>query len=103
MKAHSLYIAKNTSLCDEYENGTITLCSKDEYITRAISFLEYLDSNIAVERLFGRIPEKDAVFCNWGCSWWKLRDELIQKMYKTGSFQGRKCTYLHGAALRGLI
>lgn len=103
VKAHSLYIAKNTILCDEYENGTITLCSKDEYILRAISFLEYLDQNIAVERLFGRIPEKDAVFCNWGCSWWKLRDELIEKMYETESFQGRKCGYLNGAALRGLI
>ena len=102
VKAHSLYIAKNTSLCDDYENGTITLCSKDEYITRAISFLEYLNQNIAVERLFGRIPEKDAVFCNWGYSWWKLRDELIEKMDEMESFQGKKCKYLNGAALRGL-
>ena len=100
VKAHSLYIAKNTSLCDDYENGTITLCSKNDYIHRAISFLEYLDQNIAVERLFGRIPEKDAVFCNWGYSWWKLRDELIGEMNESGTFQGRKCNYLNGAALR---
>ena len=100
VKAHSLYIAKNTSLCDDYENGTITLCSKEEYMIRAISFLEYLNPDIAVERLFGRIPEKDAVFCNWGYSWWKLRDELIAKMNEEHSFQGKQCSYLGGTALK---
>ena len=73
VKIHSLYIAKNTVLCEAYENGTISLCSKEEYIDRLIAFLSYLSPDIAVERLFSRIPEEDAVFCNWGTSWWKLR------------------------------
>jgi len=49
--------------------------------------------------MFSRIPEKDAVFCNWGCSWWRLRDELLQKMEEEGRYQGRCCDYLNGAAL----
>ena len=102
VKLHSLYIAKNTRLCEAYENGTITLCSKEEYITRAITFLEYLNPEIAVERLFSRIPENDAVFCNWGTSWWKLKDELLSTMQKTDSYQGKMYHYLHGAALRSL-
>ena len=85
-----------------YENGTITLCSKEDYITRAITFLEYLNPEIAVERLFSRIPENDAVFCNWGTSWWKLKDELLSTMQKTDSYQGKMYHYLHGAALRSL-
>ena len=102
VKIHSLYIAKNTRLCEDYENGTITLCSKEDYITRAITFLEYLNPEIAVERLFSRIPENDAVFCNWGTSWWKLKDELLNTMQKTDSYQGKMYHYLHGAALRSL-
>lgn len=102
VKLHSLYIAKNTRLCEAYENGTITLCSKEEYITRAITFLEYLNPEIAVERLFSRIPEKDAIFCNWGTSWWKLKDELLNKMKEQCSYQGKKYQYLHGAALKAL-
>ena len=102
VKLHSLYIAKNTRLCEAYENGTITLCSKEEYITRAITFLEYLNPEIAVERLFSRIPENDAVFCNWGTSWWKLKDELLSTMQKADSYQGKMYHYLHGAALRSL-
>lgn len=102
VKVHSLYIAKNTQLCREYENGTIAICSKDEYLHRLCLFLDYLSPDIAVERLFSRIPEKDAVFCNWNCSWWRLKDELLVTMQKEGHFQGRYFHYLNGAALRNL-
>lgn len=100
VKVHSLYIAKNTLLCEAYENGTITLCSKEEYLLRLMAFLENLNPEIAVERLFSRIPEKDCVFSNWGTSWWKLKDELLQKLCAADSFQGKKYNYLHGAALK---
>lgn len=99
VKVHSLYIAKNTRLCEEYENGTITLCSKEEYFRRVTVFLEYLKPRIAVERLFSRIPEKDAVFCNWQTSWWKLKDELEAHMIAGEHYQGRLSGYLDGAAL----
>ena len=100
VKAHSLYIAKNTALCESYEKGRISLCSKDEYLERLAVFLEYLDPQIAVERLFSRVPEKDSVFCNWGCSWWKLRDELLELMADTHSYQGKHFHYLDGSALK---
>lgn len=100
VKAHSLYIAKHTALCDSYEKGTLDLCSKDEYLNRLSEFLEYLSPGIAVERLFSRVPKKDSVFCNWGCSWWKLWDELIECMREKKSYQGKKYDYLNGAALR---
>ena len=102
VKAHSLYIAKNTKLCEAYENGTISLCKKEEYLNRLILFQEYLRPDIAIERLFSRIPEKDAVFCNWDTSWWKLRDELFEMMTERQSHQGKAFHYLNGSALRML-
>lgn len=103
VKLHSLYIAKNTKLSYEYERGTITVCSKEEYLERLIAFLEYLDPAIAVERLFSRVPEKDAVFSNWNTSWWKLQDEAIAKMNSYHTYQGKKFTYLNGNALDKLV
>ena len=102
VKIHSLYIAKNTLLCEAYENGTITICSKEEYLQRLQVFLEFLNPDIAVERLFSRIPEEEAVFCNWETSWWKLKDEFEEKMRADGSFQGKRFSYLKGAALEKL-
>ena len=102
VKIHSLYIAKNTRLCEAYENGTIALCSKEEYIERLIAFLEHLNPEIVVERLFSRVPEKDAVFSNWGTSWWKLKDEVTEKMVSENHYQGKQFHYLNGAALKVL-
>lgn len=100
VKIHSLYIAKNTRLCEDYENGKIILCSKQEYIERLITFLEHLNPEIVIERLFSRVPEKDAVFSNWGTSWWKLKDEVLEQMTKGNHYQGRLFHYLNGAALK---
>ncbi len=98
VKLHSLYIAKNTKLCRQYEDGTIEVCSKEEYIMRLMTFLEYLAPNIVIERLFSRIPEDDAVFSNWNTSWWKLQDEFLEKAKEEDSFQGKRYHYLGGSA-----
>lgn len=103
VKIHSLYIAKNTKLCKQYEDGTINLCSKEEYLERLRCFLEYLSPQIVVERLFSRVPEKDAVFSNWGTSWWKLQDEFLEKMEQHDSYQGKRYHYLNGSALEHLV
>lgn len=100
VKAHSLYIAWNTPLYDAYEAGRFSVCSKEEYLKRAAVFLDYLYPGIAVERLFSRIPKEASAFCNWGCSWWKLQDELLDYMNRNGHVQGRKADYLNGSALR---
>ena len=102
VKLHSLYISPDTRLYEWYQAGEITLCSKEEYFERVITFLEQLPENVAVERLFSRVPEKDAVFSNWGTSWWKLKDELLQKMEAENRYQGKACHYLNGAALKSM-
>ena len=101
VKIHSLYIAKNSLLCDWYKDGKIAVCSKEEYLERLIHFLEYLSPEIAVERLFSRIPEEESIFSNWGVSWWKLKDEFEDRMTDRESFQGKKFYYLNGSALEG--
>lgn len=102
VKLHSLYIPYHTRLCEWYQKGKISICSKEEYYERVITFLEQIPDSIAVERLFSRVPEKDAVFSNWGTSWWKLKEELIQKMQSEERYQGKEFHYLNGAALKML-
>lgn len=103
VKLHSLYIAKNTKLCKQYEDATIELCSKEEYIQRLITFLEYLSPEVVVERLFSRVPEDDAVFSNWSTSWWKLQDMFLEEAERRNSYQGKCFVYLNGSALNKLM
>ena len=99
VKLHSLYLPKNSQLYTEYVNGTIKLCSKEEYMERLTEFLAYLSPEIVVERLFSRVPEEYAAFSNWGTSWWKLRDEFEEIMERKSYEQGCKFHYLNGAAM----
>lgn len=103
VKIHSLYIAKNTKLCRQYEDATIEVCSKEEYLNRLVTFLQYLSPDMVVERLFSRVPEENAVFSNWGVSWWKLQDEFEEIMMEQEGFQGKKFNYLNGSALNNLL
>ena len=102
VKLHSLYIAKNTKLAEQYKEGLFELCSKDEYIERLITFLEYLSPEIVVERLFSRVPADDAEFSNWSTSWWKLQDEVLAKMEQAEAYQGKKFDYCNGSALKSM-
>ncbi len=65
-----------------YKEGQVKLISKEEYKERVITFLEYLDENIIVQRIIGRAPEENTLFVNWNESWWKIRDEIVKKWKK---------------------
>lgn len=99
VKLHSLYIAKNTKMAQQYKEGTIAICSKEEYLQRVLRFLEHISPDMVVERLFSRVPEADAEFSNWNTSWWKLQDELLEQMQLQDSYQGKHFSYLNGSTL----
>ena len=103
VKLHALYIVKNTQMADWYQNGEISLISKEEYIERVVTFLEYLDPSIIIQRLIGRAPESNTVLVNWNNSWWKIKDEIDEFLDKNESFQGKKFKFLDGKILKNLI
>lgn len=103
IKLHALYIVEGTALGEMYKRGEVSLISKDEYIERVITFLEYLDPNIIVQRIIGRAPEENLLFVNWNESWWKIRDEIVSLMEKRNTKQGAKFDYLNGKALKKFV
>lgn len=90
VKLHSLYVIENTVMGTLLKKGELTLLSKDDYIQRVITFLEYLDKNIVVQRLIGRAPKENSLFVNWGISWWKIKEEIETSMLSQGTYQGKK-------------
>lgn len=88
VKVHSLYVLKDTVLGDWHQEKPLDLMTKEAYIDRVIQFLRELDPKITVQRLFGRAPEKDTLFCNWDTSWRKLQNTLDETMIEKGYRQG---------------
>lgn len=100
VKLHSLYIPKGSRLYEQYEHGILTICAKEEYLSRLVEFICHVREDMVIERLFSRVPKEDASFSNWDVSWWKLRDQFDEMMIDGNLIQGCKCDYLNGAALR---
>ena len=78
-------IVKISSIYISFSNFDI---SKFSSIYLVISFLRNLDEKIVLQRLLGRVPEENSLFCNWSTSWWKIRDEILEKMERNNFKQG---------------
>lgn len=100
VKIHSLYIAKNTRMAQQYLAGEFTLDTVENYVEKVATFLAYLKEDIVIQRLVARAPEEETLFCNYGMSWWKIRDMIDEYMEQHGLVQGLYCDYLNGKAVR---
>ena len=100
VKLHSLYVVGGTELGRRYEAGAFTMISLQEYVERVVTFLEYLDPEIVIQRLVGKGPQDNLLFCNWDTSWWKIKDAIDAEFIARNSKQGSKFDYLNGKALR---
>lgn len=90
VKIHALYIVKGTPLGKLYEQGEISMMSLNDYQHRVITFLQHLSPEIVVERVIGRAPEENSLFCNWDTSWWKIRDDIEKTMEEHHYYQGQR-------------
>ncbi|MBS7525484.1 TIGR01212 family radical SAM protein [Fusibacter paucivorans] len=91
VKIHSLYILKHTVLGDMYQRGAIELIDYNAYLERLIKMVRHLPENVVIQRLFGRAPEEDTLFCNWQMSWRKLQNEFEARLEALDVRQGDLC------------
>ena len=103
VKLHSLYIVKGTEFEKMYDNGSLKLLSVTDYVDRCIAFLCHLSPDISIARIIGRAPEKDTRIANFGMSWWKIKDMILEKMETENMHQGDMCNYLGGNAVRKFL
>ena len=103
VKLHALYVVKGTRLAQMYEAGEVELGSCEEYVERAVAFLEYLSPDIALQRLIGRAPEENTLFTNWNKGWWRIRENIEKRMAELDTWQGKRCSYLNGSAVKKFL
>lgn len=92
IKLHQLHIVKGTVMAHQYKKDPdmFTLFSLDEYLDFIVSFLELLNPEIVVERLFGEAPPNIMAGPTWG----GLRNDQVLKriedhLDKKNTWQGR--------------
>ena len=103
VKLHSLYIVKGTALADMYERGEVILSSMEEYMERVILFLSYLRKDIVIQRIVGRASGGNTLTVNGGSPWWDVKKRIDVLMEERQIFQGDRCDYIGGKAVRRFL
>jgi radical SAM protein (TIGR01212 family) len=103
VKLHALYVIKHTVLAQWYDAGQVQMVPVEEYVDRVVTFLEYVRGDIVFQRLIGRAPKEATVFANWGMGWWKIRDMIDAELERRDTWQGKKCDYLCGKAVKKFV
>jgi radical SAM superfamily enzyme len=65
LKIHHLHIVRGTALAAEYTRRAFRVLDYEEYLDLLCEFVERLDKNIIIERMFGEAPLGLLVAPNW--------------------------------------
>lgn len=103
VKIHTLYILKDTQMAKQYQAGEFEMGSVDSYVDRVVDFIRYSSPELVFQRFAGRAPEEETLFCNWGMSWWRVKEMIDKKLEDLNVHQGECCDYLDGSAVRKFI
>ena len=90
LKVHHLHIVRGTALAAEYARRPFRVLGYDEYLDLLCDFVERLDPNIVIERMFGEAPLGLLVAPNWRRNKNDLVLDIKRKFEERDIRQGRK-------------
>jgi len=89
LKIHQLHVVKGTKLAQMYEQEPFQLMDSREYIDLIVKFLERLNPEIVIQRLFGEAPPKVLLAPHWGMRVSQLLQILDRRLEEEDSWQGK--------------
>ncbi len=90
LKIHHLHIVRGTALAAEYTRQPFRVLGHEEYLDLLCDFVERLDPNIVIERLFGEAPFGLLVAPNWRRNKNDLVLDIKRKFEERDVRQGRR-------------
>ncbi len=91
LKLHQLQLIRHTRMAHQYEENPewFHLYNVDEYVDVVIDFMEYLRSDIVIERFVSQSPKDLLIAPQWGLKNYEFTARLLKRMKERGTWQGR--------------
>jgi len=96
VKIHNLYIDRRAPMAADWEAGSITLPTRDEYVASVCDMLERLRPDMVIHRLSGQAPRAYHLAPAWALEKSALLKAITAEMRRRESVQG--CRYRSGGA-----
>ena len=88
LKIHQLQIIKNTPLAGEFAREPFQMPSYEEYLRLVGEFLDRVDPEIVIQRLFATAPDEILIAPVWGRSRHQVLRDIEKSMRDSGFRQG---------------
>jgi uncharacterized protein len=89
LKLHHLHIVRDTEMGIDYQRHPFPLLELADYADLVVDFLERLNPEIWIERLFGSAPEKHLIGPVWGRGKGEIRHHIERRLAERNTYQGR--------------
>lgn len=90
IKLHMLHVLRGT-VCEEmYRRGELAVFEKDDYVSLVCDELEYIPSDIVIQRLTGDGARDALVAPLWSLRKFELLNAVDAELLRRGSFQGMR-------------
>ena len=100
LKIHHLHVVRGTALAAEYARQPFRVLGYEEYLDLLCDFVERLDPNIVIERMFGEAPFGLLVAPNWRRNKNDLVLDIQRKFEERDVRQGRRLMEINPRARR---
>jgi uncharacterized protein len=89
LKLHHLHVVRDTAMESEYRTNPFQLLGLEEYAGLVVDFVERLNPQIFIERLFGTAPADQLIGPVWGKSKGEIQRYIDQRFVDRKTYQGR--------------
>ena len=95
VKLHNLYVVRDTPLVEQWNQGDLSLPTRDEYVQLVADFLEILPPTCVIDRVVGDAPPAYLVAPEWCRRKAEIRNLVEKELERRGTRQGSKCVPAH--------
>jgi radical SAM protein (TIGR01212 family) len=89
IKIHSLLVLEGTALGEMYKKGTVSMISKDKYVSLVADVLEILPPEMVIQRLTADGYRDIFLAPDWAMNKLDVLNAINKELPRRGSFQGR--------------
>ena len=89
IKIHSLLVLEGTALGEMYKKGTVSMISKDKYVSLVADILEILPPEMVIQRLTADGYRDIFLSPDWAMNKLDVLNAINKELTRRGSFQGR--------------
>ena len=89
IKLHLLHLMKDTSMIKLYEEGSLSLLEKEEYVDLVVDCVERLPKNMVIHRITGDGPKDTLIGPRWSLNKWEVLNAIDNKFIERDTWQGK--------------